>query len=155
MGDAKEGDPEAQPSRTARGSGICLELGNVGAANGGKDRREESICTHPLTPSSFPPPRAALTYEENGERDEKQENVGHHVQGVHETTVVEHPVGHLVGSRVLLAATESQRHDGRGGGDDDEGVGGNEDEAGPDRQKVRLKSSWLSCLGGRSSPAFT
>lgn len=54
----------------------------------------------------------ALTDEEDGEGDEEQEDVRHHVEGVHEAAVVEHAVVHVVGGGVALVAAESQGHGG-------------------------------------------
>jgi hypothetical protein len=61
--------------------------------------------------------RRALTDEEDGEGDEEQEDMRHHVERVHEAAVVEHALVHPVGGRVVLAAAEGQGHgDGRGRG---------------------------------------
>lgn len=54
----------------------------------------------------------ALTDEEDGEGDEEQEDVRHHVERVHEAAVVEHAVVHVVGGGVALVAAESQGHGG-------------------------------------------
>lgn len=50
--------------------------------------------------------------EEDGEGDEEQEDVRHHVERVHEAAVVEHAVVHVVGGGVALVAAESQGHGG-------------------------------------------
>jgi len=54
--------------------------------------------------------------EEDGESDEEQEDVRHHVERVHEATVVEDALVHPVGGRVVLAAAEGQGHGGAGAG---------------------------------------
>lgn len=72
-----------------------------------------------LPPDHRPPLRCsprALTDEENGEGDEEQEDVRHHVERVHEATVVEDALVHPVGGRVVLAAAEGQGHGGAGSG---------------------------------------
>lgn len=73
-----------------------------------------------LPPRLRPPllrasPRA-LTDEEDGESDEEQEDVRHHVERVHEATIVEDALVHPVGGRVVLAAAEGQGHGGAGSG---------------------------------------
>lgn len=65
----------------------------------------------PRAPSRLPP-RRALTDEEDGEGDEEQENVRHHVERVHEAAVVEDALVHPVGGRVVLGTAEGQGHGG-------------------------------------------
>lgn len=70
-----------------------------------------------LLPASALPLRRsprALTDEQDGEGDEEQEDVRHHVERVHEATVVEDALVHPVGGRVVLAAAEGQGHGGAG-----------------------------------------
>lgn len=72
---------------------------------GGAKEREKQKAKHSRAPQ-------ALTDEEDGEGDEEQEDVRHHVERVHEAAVVEHAVVHVVGGGVALVAAESQGHGG-------------------------------------------
>lgn len=53
-----------------------------------------------------------LTDEEDGEGDEEQEDVRHHVERVQEAAVVENAAVHVVRQRVVLVSTERQGHGG-------------------------------------------
>lgn len=55
-----------------------------------------------------------LTDEEDGEGDEEQEDVRHHVERVQEAAVVENAAVHVVRQRVVLVPTERQGHVGTG-----------------------------------------
>lgn len=57
---------------------------------------------------------ATLTDEEDGECDEEEEDVRHHVERVEEAAVVQDPGVHVVGRRVILAPAECQGHGGTG-----------------------------------------
>lgn len=57
---------------------------------------------------------ATLTDEEDGERDEEEEDMWHHVERVEEAAVVQDPAVHVVGRRVVLVPTECQGHGGTG-----------------------------------------
>lgn len=50
------------------------------------------------------------TDEENGESDEKQEDMGHQVEGVHEAAIVEDTLRHAVGVVTFFTAAERQGH---------------------------------------------
>lgn len=98
-----------------------------------------------VPPPSPPPwPARALTDEEDGEGDEKQEDVRHHVERVHEAAVVEDALVHPVGGRVILIAAEGQGHGGAGG----RGLGCGLLHAPP-----RLCPSPLGCPAVRLPPA--
>lgn len=58
----------------------------------------------------------APPYEEDGEGDEEQEYMGHHVQGVHEAAVVQDAVVDVVGAGAVVAAAEGQGHGERSAG---------------------------------------
>ena len=88
-------------------------------ARGGKGSRVVRGGASSSLPACAPPSSAApraLTDEEDGESDEEQEDVRHHVERVHEATVVEDALVHPVGGRVVLAAAEGQGHGGAGAG---------------------------------------
>lgn len=53
-----------------------------------------------------------LTNEEDGESDEEQEDVRHHVERIQEAAVVEDATVHVVRQRVVLVSTERQGHGG-------------------------------------------
>lgn len=55
-----------------------------------------------------------LTDEEDGEGNEEQEDVRHHVERVQEAAVVENAAVHVVRQRVVLVPTERQGHVGTG-----------------------------------------
>ncbi|TNN59790.1 hypothetical protein EYF80_029975 [Liparis tanakae] len=55
-----------------------------------------------------------LTDEEDGEGDEEEEDMWHHIERVKETAVIQNPAVHVVGHRVILVPTESQGHGGTG-----------------------------------------
>lgn len=55
-----------------------------------------------------------LTDEEDGEGDEEEKDVWHHIEGVQEAAVVQNPRVHVVGHRVILVPTERQGHGGAG-----------------------------------------
>lgn len=55
-----------------------------------------------------------LTNEEDGESDEEQEDVRHHVERIQEAAVVEDATVHVVRQRVVLVPTERQGHVGTG-----------------------------------------
>lgn len=93
--------PRGSPQSRGLGEGIP-EGGQAAAA---EPRR-------PLPYSAAP--AHALTDEEDGEGDEEQEDVRHHVERVHEAAVVEDALVHPVGVRVVLAAAEGQGHGGAG-----------------------------------------
>lgn len=54
--------------------------------------------------------RATLTNEEDGERDEEEEDMWHHVERVEEAAVVQDAAVHVVGRRVVLVPAECQGH---------------------------------------------
>lgn len=88
-------------------------------ARKGTPRRQGAAPPPPSRPPPSPPPplARALTDEQDGEGDEEQEDVRHHVvERVHEATVVEDALVHPVGGRVVLAAAEGQGHGGAGSG---------------------------------------
>lgn len=55
-----------------------------------------------------------LTDEEDGEGDEEEKDMWHHIEGVQEAAIVQDPRVHVVGHRVVLVPTESQGHGGAG-----------------------------------------
>lgn len=102
-----------------RDRGLVRRAGDPGRRESGGRRavrghRAVRRAASPPPPSPPTLPTSALTDEEDGEGDEEQEDVGHHVERVHEAAVVEDALIHPVGGRVVLAAAEGQGHGGAG-----------------------------------------